>query len=297
MAAHYNHSADHQDGDPHLTQDEQPNHMSCRQQRILQSPMRTLSSTNRGTFMKLAHALAFLLASLGYFGANASAQDGSNALPKPDRAFQGKIGRTATDSQADPTLFLPTKAPEGAPNIFLVLLDDAGFGASSTFGGPCHTPTLQKLADNGLRYNHFHTTALCSPTRAALLTGHNHHSAATGIIMECLTGFPGYTGIIPQSTASVGKILQDNGYSTAWIGKNHNVAGVQASMVGPHSRWPNQLGFDYFYGFLCGEMNQWYPTIYENQNPVQAWGSPEEGYNLGIDITDKTINWMRYQNG
>lgn len=217
-------------------------------------------------------------------------------IPHADREFTGKIGKIFADSQADPDLFLPRAAPKDAPNIFLVLLDDAGFGASSTFGGPCNTPTLQKLADSGLRYNHFHTTALCSPTRAALLTGHNHHSAATGIIMECLTGFPGYTGIIPQNTASIGKILQDNGYSTAWIGKNHNVAGVQSSMVGPFSRWPNQLGFDYFYGFLCGEMNQWYPTIYENQNPVQAWGSPEEGYNLGIDITDKTINWLRYQN-
>ncbi len=217
-------------------------------------------------------------------------------VPQPDPEFKGKIGKTFDESKADPTLFLPRSAPEGAPNIFLVLIDDAGFGASSTFGGPCNTPTLDKLAENGLRYNHFHTTALCSPTRAALLTGHNHHSAATGIIMETLTGFPGYTGIIPQSTASVGQILQDNGYTTAWIGKNHNVAGVQASMVGPHTRWPNQLGFDYYYGFLCGEMNQWYPTIYENQNPVQAWGSPEEGYNLGIDITDRAINWMRYQN-
>ncbi len=225
-------------------------------------------------------------------GATAFAQN----VPHPDPTFKGKIGKTFKDSKADPSMFLPRSAPKDAPNIVLVLLDDAGFAASSTFGGPCNTPTLQKLADNGLRYNRFHTTALCSPTRAALLTGHNHHSAATGIIMECLTGYPGYTGIIPQSTASIGRILQDNGYSTAWIGKNHNVAGVQASMVGPHTRWPNQLGFDYFYGFLCGEMNQWYPTIYENQNPVQAWGSPEEGYNLGIDITDKAISWMRYQN-
>ena len=222
-----------------------------------------------------------------------SAQD---SVPQPDREFRGNIGRTFRDSQADPTLFLPRSAPEGAPNILLILLDDAGFGASSTFGGPCNTPTLQKLADNGLRYNRFHTTAVCSPTRAALLTGHNHHSCGTGIIMECCTGFPGYTGIIPQNTASVGQILQDNGYTTAWIGKNHNVVGTQASMVGPHSRWPNQLGFDYFYGFLCGEMNQWYPTIYENQNPVQAWGTPEQGYNLGIDQTDKAIAWMRYQN-
>lgn len=138
-------------------------------------------------------------------------------LPLPDREFQGKIGKTVAESKPDPNLFLPQSAPEGAPNILLVLLDDAGFGASSTFGGPCNTPMLQKLADNGLRYNRFHTTAVCSPTRAALLTGHNHHSAGTGIIMECCTGFPGYTGIIPQNTASIGKILQENGYTTAWV--------------------------------------------------------------------------------
>ena len=222
--------------------------------------------------------------------------DAQDNVPHADPTFAGKIGETFHDSEPDTKLFVPRAAPEGAPNILLVLIDDAGFGASSTFGGPCNTPVFQKLADNGLRYNRFHTTAVCSPTRAALLTGHNHHSAGTGIIMECCTGFPGYDGIIPQSTASMGQILQDNGYTTAWIGKNHNVVGTQASMVGPHSRWPNALGFDYFYGFICGEMNQWYPTIYENQNPVQAWGTPEEGYNLGIDQTDKAIEWMRYQN-
>jgi arylsulfatase len=222
--------------------------------------------------------------------------DAQDNVPQPDPTFKGKIGKTFHDAQADPKLFLPRSAPQGAPNILLVLIDDAGFGASSTFGGPCNTPTLDKLAKNGLRYNRFHTTALCSPTRAALLTGHNHHSASTGIILECATGFPGYTGIIPQNTASIGQILQDNGYSTAWIGKNHNVIGMQQTIVGPHKRWPNALGFDYFYGFLGGEMDQWYPTIYENQNPVQAWGTPEEGYNLGIDQTDKAIAWMHYQN-
>ena len=216
--------------------------------------------------------------------------------PYPDPEFQGTIGETYKESKADPSLFTPRSAPEGAPNILLVLIDDAGYGASHTFGGPSNTPTLQKLAESGLRYTRFHTTAVCSPTRAALLTGHNHHSAGTGIIMETTTGFPGYTGIIPQNTASIGRILQDNGYSTAWIGKNHNTVGMQTNIVGPHSRWPNQLGFDYFYGFMSGEMNQWYPTIYENRNPVQAWGTPEEGYNLGIDLTDKAINWMRYQN-
>jgi arylsulfatase len=252
-------------------------------------------TTANGTTMKGIAVPAAILACMFsiLIKQTATAQDN---VPHPDPTFQGKVGTTFRDSQADPKLFLPRSAPKGAPNILLVLIDDAGFGASSTFGGPCQTPGLTKLAQNGLRYNRFHTTAVCSPTRAALLTGHNHHSSGTGIIMECCTGFPGYTGIIPQSTASIGQILQDHGYTTAWIRKNHNVVGTQASMVGPHSRWPNQLGFDYFYGFLCGEMNQWYPTIYENQNPVQAWGTPEEGYNLGIDQTDKAIAWMRYQN-
>ncbi len=177
-----------------------------------------------------------------------------------------------------------------------MLIDDAGFGATSTFGGPVNTPILDKLAENGLRYNRFHTTALCSPTRASILTGHNHHSAATGVIMEMGTGFPGYTGIIPRSTATFAQILQNNGYSTAWIGKNHNVPDNMYNNVGPFARWPNALGFDYFYGFIGGEMDQWYPTIYENQNPVQPWGTPEEGYNLGADQTDKAIQWMLNQN-
>ena len=216
-------------------------------------------------------------------------------LPAPDPGFKGKIGKTYHDSQADKTMFNSPTAPKGAPNILLVMIDDAGFGATSTFGGPCNTPVLDTLAKNGLRYNSFHTTALCSPTRAALLTGHNHHSAATGVIMEMGTGFPGYTGIMPRSTATIAEILKENGYSTAWIGKNHNVPDNMFNNVGPFARWPNHLGFDYFYGFNSGEMDQWYPTIYENLNPVQPWGTPEEGYNLGADQTDKAIAWMRNQ--
>ncbi|MEK6233481.1 MAG: arylsulfatase [Planctomycetales bacterium] len=216
-------------------------------------------------------------------------------LPQADPVFQGKIGSTYHDSQADKTMFASPTAPEGAPNILLVLIDDAGFGAPSTFGGPCNTPVLDNLAKGGLRFNRFHTTALCSPTRAALLTGHNHHSAATGVIMEMGTGFPGYTGIMPRSTATIGQILQNNGYSTAWIGKNHNVPSNMLNNVGPFSRWPNHLGFDYFYGFNGGEADQWFPTLYENLNPVQPWGTPEEGYNLGADQTDKAIAWMNNQ--
>lgn len=218
------------------------------------------------------------------------------SLPKPDPSFQGKIEETYKNSTADPSLFASPKAPKGSPNVLLVLIDDIGFGASSTFGGPISTPTLDRLAKNGLIYNAFHTTALCSPTRASLLTGRNHHNAATGNIIELGTGFPGYTGIIPKSTATIGQILQENGYSTSWIGKNHNVADNVTSIVGPYQGRPNGLGFDYFYGFMGGEMDQWYPTLYENQNPVLQTKSPEDGYNLTHDLADKAIAWMRYQN-
>jgi arylsulfatase A-like enzyme len=245
----------------------------------------------KNMFRETVIGFGFLLC-LAFTSLTASAMDN---LPAPDPEFKGKIGKTYKESTADTALFKARSAPEGAPNILLVLIDDAGFGATSTFGGPCNTPVLDKLAKNGLRYNRFHTTALCSPTRAALLTGHNHHSVSTGTIMELGTGFPGYTGIIPRSTATIAQILQDNGYSTAWFGKNHNVPDNMYNNVGPFARWPNALGFDYFYGFIGGEADQWYPTIYENQNPVEPWGTPEEGYNLGADQTDKAIKWMRYQ--
>ena len=246
---------------------------------------------------KTMHAILWaLVACVGVTLALPGAAKAQSKLPLPDPEFKGKIGATYKDSKADTGMFKSPSAPEGAPNILLVLIDDAGFGATDTFGGPCHTPTLTKLAENGLRYNRFHTTSLCSPTRAALLTGHNHHSAATGQIMELATGFPGYTGIIPQTTASIGRILQENGYSTAWIGKNHNVPDFMVNNVGPFSRWPNAMGFDYFYGFLGGEMDQWYPALFENQNVVKNLPTPEEGYNLQVDQTDKAINWMRSQN-
>jgi hypothetical protein len=239
-----------------------------------------------------AQAEDSLLGSLGRLISPVQAQDN---LPQPDPEFRGKIGETYHDSKADPALFNSSSAPKGAPNILLVLIDDAGYGATSTFGGPASTPTLDKLAKDGLRYTRFHTTALCSPTRAALLTGHNHHSAATGVIMELGTGFPGYTGIMPRSSVTIGQILQNNGYSTAWIGKNHNIPSNMLNNVGPFTHWPNHLGFDYFYGFNGGEADQWHPTIYENLNPAQAWGTPEEGYNLGADQTDKAIAWMKNQ--
>lgn len=245
----------------------------------------------RKTITVVGSIALFLLSSMLFAtsGLAASAQDN---LPQPDPKFHGKIGKTYHDSTADKAMFASPAAPKGAPNILLILIDDAGFGATSTFGGPCNTPVLDKLAAEGLRFNTFHTTALCSPTRAALLTGHNHHSVATGTITELGTGFPGYTGIIPRSTATIAQILNNTGYSTAFIGKSHNVPSNTLNNVGPFVRWPNHLGFDYFYGFNGGEADQWFPTLYENLNPVQAWGTPEEGYNLGIDQTDKAIAWM-----
>jgi arylsulfatase len=249
----------------------------------------------RKTIMTAASIMLFLLSSMLFAtsGLTASAPDN---LPKPYPKFKGKIGETYHDSTADPGMFAVNKAPEGAPNILLVMIDDAGFGATSTFGGPCNTPVLDKLAAEGLRFNSFHTTSLCSPTRSSLLSGHNHHSNSTGVIMEMGTGFPGYTGIMPRSAATVGQILRLNGYSTAWIGKNHNLPSSQLNNVGPFDHWPNHLGFDYFYGFNGGEADQWFPTLYENLNPVQPWGTPEEGYNLGADQTDKAIAWMHNQN-
>jgi arylsulfatase len=229
-------------------------------------------------------------------GAGDAVVAASDNLPQPYPKFKGRIGETYHDSTADPGMFAVNKAPKGAPNILVVMIDDAGFGATSTFGGPCNTPVLDKLAANGLRFNRFHTTSLCSPTRSSLLTGHNHHSNSTGVIMEMGTGFPGYTGIMPRSAATVGQILRLNGYSTAWIGKNHNLPSSQLNNVGPFDHWPNHLGFDYFYGFNGGEADQWFPTLYENLNPVQPWGTPEEGYNLGADQTDKAIAWMHNQN-
>lgn len=225
-------------------------------------------------------------------------------LPLPEPDFQGhidKINKTYFYSKPDPDILSsPTALPEDAPNVVLIMLDDVGFGASETFGGPVHTPTLNDLAENGLSYNRFHTTALCSPTRAGLLTGRNHHSAATGALTDVSTGFPGYTGLIPQSTATVAQILQDHGYKTAWLGKNHNLPAEQSSNAGPFTRWPNDLGFDYFYGFLGGggETDQWYPALYENRNPINQPSYPKKNlnksYNLTRDLADKAINWVNY---
>jgi arylsulfatase A-like enzyme len=211
-------------------------------------------------------------------------------LPRPDFRFPGEIGRTYLES--DPAEFpKPARAPKGAPNILLILIDDAGFGQFSTFGGGIPSPTMDRLAAEGLRYNHFHTTALCSPTRAALITGRNHHSAAFAGITEGATGYDGYTCILPRSCGTVGEVLRQNGYMTAWIGKNHNTPTWETSAAGPFDRWANGLGFDYFYGFNAGDMNHWNPILYENRNLVPASSNPD--YHLTTDIADKAISWLR----
>jgi arylsulfatase A-like enzyme len=207
-------------------------------------------------------------------------------LPRPQAPFKGHIGTTAKDSTLD---FPPEiKAPKGAPNILLILTDDVGFGASSTFGGPVPTPTMDRLAASGLRYTQFHTTALCSPTRAALLSGRNHHSNATGVIMELATGFPGYNSLMPKSNGTFAEVLKQNGYNTAWYGKNHNVPDWHSSQAGPFDLWPTGLGFEYFYGFIGGDTSQWAPALFENIKPIEP-PHDQPDYFFDKDMADHAI--------
>ncbi|MGH6998287.1 MAG: arylsulfatase, partial [Phenylobacterium sp.] len=211
-------------------------------------------------------------------------------LPRPDFHFTGQVGRTYQDS--DPAQFpQPVAAPKGAPNIVLILLDDVGFGQFSTFGGGVPSPAMDRLAKEGLRFNHFHTTALCSPTRAALITGRNHHSTSFAGITEVATGYDGYCCVLPRSCGTVGEVLRQNGYMTAWIGKNHNTPTWETSAAGPFDRWANGLGFDYFYGFNAGDMNHWNPLLFENRDLVPASDDPD--YHLTEDLADRAIAWVR----
>jgi arylsulfatase A-like enzyme len=243
-----------------------------------------------GSVTGLAAALDRPMAGIAQVASNADQKPASGAqLPQPDPAFKGKVGETYKDST--PSYPQAVKAPKGSPNVLLILLDDVGFGMSGTFGGPVPTPNMDKLANNGLKYTHFHTTALCSPTRAALLTGRNHHSAGTGVIIECGTGYPGYTGIIPRSRALISQTLRDNGYATAMFGKAHNTPEPEISPAGPFDRWPTGQGFDYFYGFNQGETSQYYPVLYRNTTAVNAPKTPEQGYHFADDMTDEAIAW------
>jgi arylsulfatase A-like enzyme len=250
----------------------------------------------RHLFETVAIAAAFM----GCVGLStpAAAQDtrppagGSAILPAPEPQFGGVIGRTAKESTPD--FPKAVTAPKGAPNVLLIMTDDTGFGAASTFGGPIPTPSLDRVAQRGLRYNQFHTTALCSPTRAALLTGRNHQRVGMGNITEFATGYPGYTSIMPKSAGTIGNILVNNGYNTAWFGKHHLVPEWMQGPGGPFDQWAGGLGFEYFYGFLGGDTDQFHPALFENTTPVlPPVGDPN--YILIRDLADRSINWIRTQ--
>lgn len=217
-------------------------------------------------------------------------------LPIP---HQVKLGLTTYDAKDPDTKYPPIeplRPPKGAPNVLIILLDDVGFGASSAFGGPCQTPTFEKLAREGLKYNRFHTTALCAPTRQALMTGRNHHSVGMGNITETATASPGQSSVRPNTKAPVPLTLKLNGYSTAMFGKCHEVPVWETSPMGPFDAWPTGGGgFEYFYGFIGGENNQWDPALYEGTTPIEPPATPEEGYHLTEDLADHAVSWIRQQ--
>jgi arylsulfatase A-like enzyme len=221
---------------------------------------------------------------------------GREVLPIPDRAH---VGLTTYDAKDPATSFPPIeplRPPAGAPNVLVVLIDDTGFGAASAFGGPVNTPTAERLAAQGLKYSRFHTTALCSPTRAALLSGRNHHAVGMGGITEIATSAPGYNSLRPKSAAPLAEVLKLNGYSTAQFGKCHEVPVWQTSPMGPFDNWPSPGGgFEHFYGFIGGETNQYAPAIYQDTVPVEPSKTPEEGYHFTEDMTEHAIDWVRQQ--
>lgn len=211
-------------------------------------------------------------------------------LPPPPAKFRGKVERNA--AQSKPYWPARIEPPKGAPNILLIMTDDVGFGAPSTFGGVIPTPALDRIAANGLRYTNFNSTALCSPTRAALITGRNHHSAGFGVISEQSSGYPGYNSMISREKATIGRVLRDNGYRTSWFGKDHNVPAFQASQDGPFDQWPIGMGFEYFYGFIGGDTSQWEPNLFRNTTAIFPYeGKP--GWNLTTAQADEAISYMR----
>jgi arylsulfatase len=242
---------------------------------------------------------AFILTTVSSHGQQTTGKLGSpdatttisgKQLPPPPPKFGGVIKETAKDS----TPWWPPRIvpPKGAPNVLLIMTDDQGYGVSGTFGGVIPTPAMDRIAKAGLRYTQFHSTALCSPTRAALITGRNHHSVGFGVIAEQATGFPGYDSIIGPDSATIGRILRDNGYATSWFGKNHNTPSYQYSVAGPFNQWPVGMGFEYFYGFIGGETDQWTPFLFRNTTQIFPWiGKP--GYNLITDMADEAVKYMR----
>src|SRR5271169_3963132 len=217
-------------------------------------------------------------------------------LPIPDPPRTGLMLYDAKDPENKYPPITQLRPPQGAPNVLIILIDDAGFGSSSAFGGPCNTPVAESVAAGGLKFNRFHTTALCSPTRQAMLTGRNHHSVGMGCITELATGAPGYSSVLPNTASPIARTLKLNGYSTAQFGKCHEVPVWETRPAGPFDAWPTGGGgFEYFYGFIGGEAHQWYPTLYEGTTPVEVKKTPEEGYHFMEDMTDKAIAWIGQQ--
>ena len=270
--------------------------------------------------MALPAATLFLLAGSNVLALETTGTPGSpsatttisgNQLPPPAPKFGGVIKDDALQSKPWwPPRVVP---PKDAPNILLIMTDDAGFGVPSTFGGVIPTPSMDRIAANGLRYNRIFSTSLCSPTRAALITGRNHHSVGFGVIAEQATGFPGYDSVIGVDNATIGRILRDNGYATSWFGKDHNTPTYQASQVGPFTQWPTGMGFDYFYGFVGGDANQWGPNLFRNTTQIYPWighegtlkmdrsdpkaeiwpvTGKEPSWNLITAMADDAIDWM-----
>lgn len=240
--------------------------------------------------LKLLTATVILIL-MGF--AQSKAQDNFNREVLPILAPEPKTYTELDVRNTEPPKPFEVKAPQGAPNVVIILIDDLGFGATTTFGGPINTPTMDKLANNGLRYNNFHTTALCSPTRMALKTGRNHHTTNTGSIMETATAYPGNTGQLPNSVAPLAEMLRLNGYSTAAFGKWHETAAWETSVSGPFDRWPTHQGFDKFYGFIGGETDQWAPLIYDGVKKVNP--PKMDNYHFTTDMTNQAINWVKAQ--
>ena len=256
--------------------------------------IRTIMLTTAVLAGALTLTIAFAQQVTGQLGSpNATTTLKGNELPPPPPKFGGVINESYVNSTPWwPPTVVP---PKGAPNVLLIMTDDQGYGVAGTFGGVIPTPALDRIAKMGLRYTQFHSTALCSPTRAALITGRNHHAVGYGVIGELSTGYPGYDSIIGPQNATIGEILKENGYSTSWFGKDHNTPVYQYSVVGPFDQWPSGMGFQYFYGFMGGETDQWKPYLFRDHTQVFPWiGHP--GYNLTTDLADDAIQHMRQMN-
>src|SRR5262249_54453621 len=245
---------------------------------------------------RTAAALSIVVAASVWSGCSAPGSNSANqgfATPAPPPGYKGKITLDKRQSSPDWGPFMPKHPPAGSPNVLLVLYDDTGPAAWSPYGGRISMPTLQRLADNGLMYTQWHTCALCSPTRSTILTGRNHHLNGMAQITEGADGYPGADGYVPAQCATLASILQDNGWGTFWIGKDHNVPEQDVAHGASRQQWPVQMGFDRYYGFLGGETNQWYPDLVEDNRFADQPYGPEQGYHLSKDLADHAIEMLR----